>query len=115
MAMRPNVGSGQQNIEKPVRVVGRARMEIVILAVSWRFGSEICNLVEERPPRSAVLLPSSQSYPHSRRTVPCVGYALRNSAKRLTTWVGHLFGLQASAGAKVAPSIMQRCDASGVQ
>jgi hypothetical protein len=46
--MRPNVGSGQQDIEKPVRVVCRTGMEIVILAAAWRFGSKDCNPVEKR-------------------------------------------------------------------
>ena len=88
--MRPNVGSGQQNIEKPVRVVTRARMEIVILAASWRFGSEICNLFEERPRDQLYFChrPNLTHIPGERFLVSATP-----SAKRLTAWVGHLFGL----------------------
>jgi len=88
--MRPNVGSGQQNIEKPVRVVGRARMEIVILAAAWRFGSEICNLVEEKARDQLYFChgPNLTDIPGELFVVSATP-----SAKRLTAWVGHLFGL----------------------
>jgi len=93
--MRPNVGSGQQNIEKPVRVVARARMEIVILAASWRFGSEICNLVEERPRNQLYFChrPNLTQIPGELFLVS--GTPSGTQPEPRTIWVGHLFGLWA--------------------
>jgi hypothetical protein len=48
MPMGPNVGSSQQNIEKSMWVVRGTRMEIVIFAAAWGFGSKVCDPVEKR-------------------------------------------------------------------